>query len=185
MPKRKSVGPSLRWSVFARDGFTCRYCGAQAGQEGVELHADHVLSVAEGGETTYDNLVTACQKCNGGKGARSMKEAPAAEDVIRRINERAKGLAEQANAIRVSLEAEKAREQAGINLKCAAYETDSVQMRQGEKHLITKMCQTYGPDLVLEWYQAAYRHDVEEDYAIQYVCGCARKYRERNGLGKA
>lgn len=32
MPKRKGLSSSIRWSVFARDGFSCRYCGAQAGE---------------------------------------------------------------------------------------------------------------------------------------------------------
>jgi 5-methylcytosine-specific restriction endonuclease McrA len=32
------------------------------------LHADHVVPVAAGGETTEVNLVTACETCNLGKG---------------------------------------------------------------------------------------------------------------------
>ena len=48
MAKRQPVSASLRWAVFARDGFACRYCGAQAGQVCVELHADHIVSVADG-----------------------------------------------------------------------------------------------------------------------------------------
>lgn len=66
-PKRKDVRPRLRFEVFKRDGFACVYCGA--GAPGVILHADHVDPVALGGEDDIENLVTACAKCNQGKGA--------------------------------------------------------------------------------------------------------------------
>ena len=34
----------------------------------VELHADHILAVANDGKTTLENLQTLCQDCNLGKG---------------------------------------------------------------------------------------------------------------------
>lgn len=60
---------SVRWEVLARDRFTCVYCGAKAPD--VKLHVDHRLSVYDGGTDDLTNLVTACQDCNLGKGARS------------------------------------------------------------------------------------------------------------------
>src|SRR6478672_7719096 len=104
MAKRKGITDSLRWSVFARDGFTCRYCGAQAGQEGIELCADHVVSVADGGDNSFNNLVTSCRGCNAGKSARSLIAAPTSSEVVSRIEERAKTLAEQARAISKAIE---------------------------------------------------------------------------------
>lgn len=178
MAKRKGITPSLRWSVFARDGFTCRYCGAQAGQDGVELHADHVLSVIEGGENTFDNLVTACSKCNGGKGARSLKGAPTSTEVIKRINQRTSDLQQQAQAIAVSIEAKKQAEQAAVNLKCSAYEVESTRMEQGECTLITGWCREFGADAVVDWYQTAHRRDVRERNAVKYVCGIVRNIRK-------
>lgn len=62
---RSGITPSVRWKVFARDGFRCRYCGA-AGGEAV-LVVDHVFPVARGGRDSLDNLVTACETCNQGK----------------------------------------------------------------------------------------------------------------------
>src|ERR1039458_1892638 len=109
---RKAVSASLLWSVFARDGFTCRYCGAQAGQESVELAVDHMVSVAEGGDNSIGNLVTACANCNGGKGARSLNTAPAAADVIKRIKDQARNLQEQADAVAEAVEAGKEADQA-------------------------------------------------------------------------
>jgi HNH endonuclease len=180
MKTRKSIPASMRWSVFARDGFTCRYCGAQAGQEGVELHADHVVSVADGGENTYDNLVTACQKCNGGKGARSLKDAPTAQSVIDRINANARNLKDQADAIEAATSAQKESEQAAINLKCSAYGTDSISMDRGEEKRIHTLCREFGADLVLDWYRCACAANVRPRNAIRYVSGCVRNYREQH-----
>lgn len=59
-----------KWTTLARDKFTCRYCGAEAG-DGVALEVDHIISIAEGGSNDLSNLITACSQCNNGKGARS------------------------------------------------------------------------------------------------------------------
>lgn len=64
---REPIGKKLRFEVFKRDSFTCQYCGAAAPK--VELHVDHVVSVRDGGPTCRENLVTACARCNTGKGA--------------------------------------------------------------------------------------------------------------------
>ena len=55
----------LRFLVLERDGFACHYCGRKAPD--VELHVDHVVSIARGGTNDPDNLVTACRDCNLGK----------------------------------------------------------------------------------------------------------------------
>jgi hypothetical protein len=62
---RKSTGKRLRFEVFKRDHFTCQYCGAQPPD--VVLVVDHITPVADGGGTTIDNLITACEACNQGK----------------------------------------------------------------------------------------------------------------------
>ena len=67
--------PSLRFAVMERDGYRCRYCGATA-KDGIRLEVDHLLPVAKAGETTLDNLVTACEPCNRGKAARVVKAPP-------------------------------------------------------------------------------------------------------------
>jgi len=58
--KRESISKTLRRQVFERDHHTCRYCGDQEGP----FHADHVYPLSKGGETTLQNLVTACRSCN-------------------------------------------------------------------------------------------------------------------------
>jgi len=57
----------IRWQVFARDNFTCQYCGRKA--PNVTLEIDHKNPVSNGGSWELDNLVTACAACNRGKGA--------------------------------------------------------------------------------------------------------------------
>jgi hypothetical protein len=70
--KREPIGAKLRFEVFKRDSFTCQYCGRRAPD--VILHADHIRPVAEGGTTDILNLVTSCQPCNSGKGARPLSD---------------------------------------------------------------------------------------------------------------
>lgn len=62
---RKGMSQRLRFAVLTRDGFKCRYCGAPAPD--VRLTVDHVIPVAKGGTDDMDNLVAACEDCNGGK----------------------------------------------------------------------------------------------------------------------
>lgn len=63
---RDPVPAQLRFRVLQRDGFRCQYCGRSA-RDGATLHLDHVVPVVAGGETSEDNLITACEMCNLGK----------------------------------------------------------------------------------------------------------------------
>lgn len=71
---RKPLSAKTRFDVFKRDQFTCQYCGAHP--PAVVLHVDHIHPVAEGGSDDEDNLVTSCERCNLGKGARLLSAAP-------------------------------------------------------------------------------------------------------------
>lgn len=57
-----------RRSVFARDSFTCQYCGKQDR----ELTVDHVIPKRLGGKSTWENLVCCCRKCNSKKGDKAL-----------------------------------------------------------------------------------------------------------------
>lgn len=65
-----TVWKVLREQIFARDDYTCRYCG----NRGVRLECDHVFPVSKGGLSEPDNLVTACYRCNRSKGAKTLSE---------------------------------------------------------------------------------------------------------------
>jgi len=74
MADRIPLSKRVRFEVFKRDGFTCVYCGGQPPR--VILHCDHVVAVANEGTNDIDNLVTACDACNMGKGARELNAIP-------------------------------------------------------------------------------------------------------------
>jgi 5-methylcytosine-specific restriction endonuclease McrA len=52
-----------RRAVFARDDWTCQYCGARS-----QLTVDHVVPRSKGGPSTWDNIVASCAPCNRRKG---------------------------------------------------------------------------------------------------------------------
>ncbi len=58
-----------RENVFKRDRFKCQYCGTSK-----ELTLDHLIPKANGGKTSWNNLITACKKCNSQKGNSSLDE---------------------------------------------------------------------------------------------------------------
>ena len=53
-----------RRSVFARDNYTCQYCGVQTR----DLTIDHIVPKRAGGGMQWDNLVACCRRCNTRKG---------------------------------------------------------------------------------------------------------------------
>jgi 5-methylcytosine-specific restriction endonuclease McrA len=60
-----------RRALFARDGFRCVYCGSSSNR----LTLDHVVPRSRGGESVWENVVTACSPCNLRKGDRLLEEA--------------------------------------------------------------------------------------------------------------
>jgi 5-methylcytosine-specific restriction endonuclease McrA len=62
-----------RRNIFARDSNHCQYCGKRFSTS--ELSLDHVVPTCRGGETSWENLVCACVKCNVRKGGRTPIEA--------------------------------------------------------------------------------------------------------------
>ena len=55
-----------RFNVFLRDRFSCQYCAQQFRPEALTF--DHLIPKSRGGKTTWENVVTACSKCNLRKG---------------------------------------------------------------------------------------------------------------------
>jgi len=58
-----------RFNVFLRDRFQCQYCGS-----GHDLTFDHLVPKSRGGQTTWDNVLTACAPCNLKKGNKEPRE---------------------------------------------------------------------------------------------------------------
>jgi len=66
MMKRKQTPRFSRYNLYLRDMFTCQYCYTQLPT--TKLTMDHVLPISKGGKTNWENIVTACNPCNGKKG---------------------------------------------------------------------------------------------------------------------
>ncbi len=65
----RAQAPLTRRAVFARDDWTCQYCGAPA------ENLDHVIPRSKGGEHTWENVVAACRRCNAKKENRRPEDA--------------------------------------------------------------------------------------------------------------
>ena len=67
----RPVARLSRREVFARDSYTCQYCGTATR----DLTLDHIVPRHRGGAHTWENLVSACKSCNHRKAGRTPTEA--------------------------------------------------------------------------------------------------------------
>src|SRR3954451_22440437 len=70
---QKTRPPPPRHNIYMRDGNTCQYCGR--GLPRTDLNLDHVIPRAQGGRTTWENVVCCCIDCNLAKGAMTPDQA--------------------------------------------------------------------------------------------------------------
>lgn len=69
LPHRSGVMLN-RHNIFRRDNYQCQYCSTTK-----DLTLDHVLPRSRNGNTSWDNLTTACKSCNARKGDLTPEEA--------------------------------------------------------------------------------------------------------------
>lgn len=62
-----------RKGILLRDSSTCQYCREKTPP--AQLTLDHVVPRSRGGDSTWENLVTSCKKCNNRKRDRTPQEA--------------------------------------------------------------------------------------------------------------
>ncbi len=67
IPYRRSV-PLSRRAIFARDDGRCVYCLA------IATSIDHVIPRSRGGAHNWENVVSACHRCNHVKADKTLKE---------------------------------------------------------------------------------------------------------------
>ncbi len=65
----RAQAPLTRRAVFARDAWSCQYCGAPA------ENLDHIVPRSRGGEHSWENVVAACRRCNSRKENRRLEDA--------------------------------------------------------------------------------------------------------------
>lgn len=83
-----AVSKSLRFDIFARDSFTCQYCGRRPPE--VVLELDHVHPQSKGGGDEEINLITSCAPCNRGKSSKVISEVaprPDADLIFLRVQQ--------------------------------------------------------------------------------------------------
>jgi 5-methylcytosine-specific restriction endonuclease McrA len=60
-----------RKNILRRDNYQCQYCGTKNGI----ITIDHIVPKSRGGLDSWDNLVTACIKCNNKKANKTPEES--------------------------------------------------------------------------------------------------------------
>jgi len=106
MTKRIQITKKTRFDVFARDGYACKYCGCDSTEHRLEV--DHIIPVSKGGTNDIEKLVTSCQPCNLGKGARTPNQAVITEKHKLMLAQQRQ---EQLHALKIAKQSIKARKQ--------------------------------------------------------------------------
>ena len=71
----RAPNDTVRQTIYARDVYTCAYCGRDMQADARSRCVDHVVPLAQGGSHQTVNLVTACKRCNAVKGPRTPDQA--------------------------------------------------------------------------------------------------------------
>ncbi len=71
--RRKRPVKFSRINIYGRDKFRCQYCGLKISMANGTF--DHVVPRAQGGRTSWTNIVTSCGPCNSQKGGRTPQQA--------------------------------------------------------------------------------------------------------------
>ena len=69
----KYLPPLNNKALFARDAFLCMYCGNRFLAR--DLSRDHIKPISKGGEDHWQNVVTACKRCNNHKAGQTPEQA--------------------------------------------------------------------------------------------------------------
>jgi 5-methylcytosine-specific restriction endonuclease McrA len=71
--RQNYIPPLSNSALFRRDACMCLYCGASFSP--LALSRDHVTPLVQGGNDHWNNVVTACKRCNHHKGGRTPEQA--------------------------------------------------------------------------------------------------------------
>ncbi len=176
--KRSATALSVRvrFEIFKRDKFTCRYCGRTS--PGVILEVDHIVPRANGGTNDPMNLTTSCFECNSGKSDKNLSEIITGEDPHDKaieMLERERQLKEYDQVMaavsdRIEQDVEWLQDQLGLYHYAEKFKTA---LRIHSKHD------------VLEAWRIARRIDGGAVAMIQYAYGILRNWEKRRGISKS
>lgn len=166
-----SISKTLRFEIFKRDLFTCRYCGQNP--PAVILEIDHVIPVSDNGDDAKENLITACFDCNRGKGARSLGQViKPLEDSAAEIEERER----QIKAYKKLLRDKKRREEEEVSEVEKSFK-EVYQEFEFTRQFRTQVRKTFLTRLTLEEaieaMEVACARGLPHDRVIKYFCGVA------------
>jgi CRISPR/Cas system Type II protein with McrA/HNH and RuvC-like nuclease domain len=190
------VNKSIRFKVFARDGFTCQYCGKTPPEAILEV--DHIMPRSKGGFDCIENLVTACRDCNRGKSDKVLKskvyEAQKAE------MENFKESNAQLIAYQAYLMARRRKAQRDLLYVIKYLREETTYEENGHQYCISIDEKADGKsilyflkrlplaevleavDIALSWLNGHYRGEHEFDRLFKYFCGvCHKKIKNANG----
>lgn len=174
---REPISKRRRFKLFARDDFTCQYCGRRSPE--VVLELDHVVAVCAGGSSEDENLVTSCFDCNRGKaGGTLQSSAPNTAERAALLKERM----EQVSAYERLLKKQRRREEAAINGVVEIYErsfegwTLLDRARLSIRNFVRKL-----PSQEVSYAMEVACARVDKDRAFKYFCGvCWRMIKDGN-----
>ncbi len=65
--------PLNNQTLFRRDAYLCMYCGMRF--PSAQLSRDHIRPFSQGGSDSWNNVVSACRRCNNAKASRTPEQA--------------------------------------------------------------------------------------------------------------
>lgn len=169
--KRKAISKRLRYEVFARDRFACKYCGVSS--EEAVLHIDHIQPICQGGTNDIENLITSCASCNLGKGGKTPTQAAPTEEHRLMLAQERK---EQISAFEDAKAAIAARQgilDLLVDYWCSVTGRSDVDNRTIQT--VNKYREYNDFDTILKWIDKAYTATDGKDQSMgRYISGIAR-----------
>jgi len=174
---RTPISKRLRFSIFARDQFTCAYCGKSPPE--VKLVVDHIIPVIEEGTNDEFNLVTSCEDCNQGKGKHPLPNGENINDQKRRYQEMLERidiaeLAEKAIKNQLALRQNVCDYYCGVTGKSTILNTSL--------SALCNLVNEFGIESILYWIDIAVGKLGASEYCsnhIRYICGIAKNERDK------
>jgi len=177
--ERVPVSKRQRFNIFARDGFTCRYCGKQPPH--VTLVIDHVIPVSKGGTNDDGNLATSCNECNQGKSNIPLPDDSMSDmDSLRLAQNRL----EKVTAAKLAIKACRAQEKLRDKIYDHVVElTGHDTWKRKNLSYLLNLFDEFGADKVAHWMSTSFvkttKYTFNEDQFCRYLGGIARQVRER------